>query len=119
MILESCLKLLEHDVVEISLCHLGRFANPGYWEQSELHGPWQGLGQISLLQTEMAPSFLLDNTVEFLMATEVWNVQTGVSVLAGLDYRLFHFMGWNTIPKQHTCNCIDMGWCWEHKPLLV
>jgi hypothetical protein len=30
MVLESCLKMLEHDVVEFSLCHLGRFADPGY-----------------------------------------------------------------------------------------
>ena len=30
MFMESCLKKLEHDVVEVSLCHLGRFADPGY-----------------------------------------------------------------------------------------
>jgi hypothetical protein len=30
MVLESCLKMLEHDVVEFSLCHLGWFADPGY-----------------------------------------------------------------------------------------
>ena len=39
--------------------------------QSGLRGPWQGLGRISLLQTEMAPSFLLDNIAEILMATGV------------------------------------------------
>ena len=30
MFMESCLKRLEHKVVEFSLCHLGRFANPWY-----------------------------------------------------------------------------------------
>ena len=30
MFMESCLKKLEHDAVEGSLCHLGRFADPGY-----------------------------------------------------------------------------------------
>ena len=69
--MKSCLKELEHDVVEVSLCHLGRFADPGYREGGELRGPWQGLGQISLPRTEMAPSFLLDKFVEILMATGV------------------------------------------------
>ena len=71
MFMESCLKKLEHNVVEVSLCHLGRFADPGYPDEGELRGPWQGLGQISIPRTEMAPSFLLDNIVEILMATGV------------------------------------------------
>ena len=39
--------------------------------QSELRGPWQGLGRIPLLRTELAPSLLLDNKVEILMTTGV------------------------------------------------
>ena len=30
--MKSCLKKLEHDVAEVSLCHLGRSADPGYRE---------------------------------------------------------------------------------------
>ena len=39
--------------------------------RGELRGPWQGLRRTSFPRTEMAPSFLMDNIVEILMATEV------------------------------------------------
>jgi hypothetical protein len=72
MFMESCLKELEHYAVEVSLCHLGRFADPGYREGvNSVALPWQGLGRISLPRTKMAPSFLLDNIVEILMGTGV------------------------------------------------
>jgi hypothetical protein len=41
----------------------------------------------------MAPLFLLDNIVEILTATGVFDGQTGFPVLPGLNLRLFHFMG--------------------------
>ena len=64
----------------VYLCHLGRFTDPGYPDEGELRGPWQGLGQISIPRTEMAPSFLLDNIVEIPNATGVTDGQTGLPV---------------------------------------
>ena len=89
--------------------------------RGELCGPWQGLGRISFPRTEIAPSFLLDNIVEILTATGVTDGQTGFSVWWDWTSGWFVFMGWNTIPKQHTCNCLEPGWCWcwEHEPVLV
>jgi hypothetical protein len=57
------------------------------------HGPWQSLGRISFPRTEMAPSFLLDNRVESLTATGVTGGQTGLSVLAGSNFRFIPLHG--------------------------
>ena len=45
--------------------------------RGELRGPWQGLGRISFPRIEIAPSFLLDNIVEILMATGVRMARLG------------------------------------------
>ena len=93
---------------QVSLCRLGWYANPGYRDEGELRGPWQGLGWISLLQTKMAPSFLLDNIVEIPTATGVTDGQTGFSVW--LDWTSGCFTSWVGTLSPNDTHVIVLIW---------